>query len=157
MPIKMRSLTKKKFTRLFVLNTFMREDRAGYRRRWCYCQCDCGKKVTILAQSLISGHSKACGCLNKLHGFSGTRFYSIWKGLIYRSKYLHPEKKFDKKWLKFENFHQDMFTAYNRHAARFGMKDTTIDRIDNRRGYSKQNCRWATMHIQRMNQDRMKL
>jgi hypothetical protein len=31
-------------------------------------------------------------------------------------------------------------------------KDKTLDRINNNRGYSKNNCRWATREEQRMNQ-----
>ena len=35
-------------------------------------------------------------------------------------------------------------------------EDLTIDRIDNDKGYSPDNCRWATWHEQRINQRREK-
>jgi hypothetical protein len=47
------------------------------------------------------------------------------------------------RWLKFENFLEDM-----------GVKpgSLSIDRIDNNKGYSKNNCRWATKKEQCRNQ-----
>ena len=47
-----------------------------------------------------------------------------------------------KRWLKFENFLADMGERPQ------GM---TLDRIDNDKGYSKSNCRWATQESQSNN------
>ena len=44
------------------------------------------------------------------------------------------------KWMTYEGFSEDMLSEY---------KDgLTIDRVDNDRGYSKENCRWVTMEKQ---------
>jgi len=50
---------------------------------------------------------------------------------------------YDPYWETFENFWNDMKSSY---------ADTlTLERIDNFKGYSKENCQWATPHEQNMN------
>ncbi len=56
------NLKNKKFNRLLVIKY------AGltkhHQSSW-ECICDCGKKVIVLSQSLLSGHTRSCGCLVK--------------------------------------------------------------------------------------------
>lgn len=49
----------------------------------------------------------------------------------------------DEKWLSFENFYNDMQSNF-----RAGL---TLDRIDNNKGYYKNNTRWANMKTQANN------
>ena len=78
--------------------------------------------------------------------------YAIWAGIIQRctnEKTIGWENYGGRgisvcdRWLSFENFIEDM-----------GMRPTpdhSIDRKDNDRGYSKDNCRWATETEQKRN------
>lgn len=55
------NLIGKKFGRLTVIESLPSENRRTY---WL-CQCNCGKKCKARADSLKSGKTKSCGCLNK--------------------------------------------------------------------------------------------
>lgn len=48
-----------------------------------------------------------------------------------------------KSWLIFDNFYDDMYPSYK--------QGLTLDRINNNRGYSRENCRWITRKEQMQN------
>lgn len=59
---------------------------SGFPRiRWS-CECDCGRVLAVLGESLRSGNTKSCGCLkndmtgarSKIHGLSSSRRYKMW-------------------------------------------------------------------------------
>ena len=89
---------------------------------------------------------------NKKHGMCRTRIYSIWRGMKTRctndkqpnyNRYGARGIDYDKSWELFENFIKDMGGPY---------KDgLTLERIDNSKGYSKDNCGWITPAEQNRN------
>ena len=54
----------------------------------------------------------------------------------------------DDRWMSFKNFLEDMEDSW--------FPNATLDRIDNNKGYSKDNCRWVTKHEQRTNRRKFK-
>lgn len=137
-------------------------DRPTDRNTYWLCKCDCGEIRSITRTSIVSGKSKSCGCMrgehlkgiNKTHGMSKTRIYHEWASMRKRCKsendrcassyYLRgitvcPEWDSD-------------FMAFYEWAMDNGYNDSlTIDRIDNGKGYSPDNCRWITIEQQQSN------
>ena len=142
-----------KFSRLTVVS---KEGRDKWGNYLYSCKCDCGNTTIITGFSLDSENTKSCGCLKieKLttHDSSFTREYRSYTAL--KSRCLNPDNdkysyyggrdiKVCRRWKKdFLNFYKDMGDR---------PRGTSIDRIDNNKGYSKANCRWTTPKVQARN------
>ena len=124
-----------------------------------HCKCDCGKEKVVWKNNLLSGKTKSCGCFRtekivdrfKTHGLSQTYTYSSWQHMINRcynpdnTNYPHYGGRgitVCEEWREYLNFLRDMGER---------PEGLSIDRIDNDKGYSKENCRWATQQQQRSN------
>lgn len=127
------------------------------------CQCTCGKIKLVRESSLIYGDSKGCGCKRNAslrerqttHGLSTHPLYSIWRDMTRRC---HDDRRKDyrhyggrgitvcERWKGdsgLVNFISDMIEGYQEHLE--------IDRVDVNKGYSPDNCKWATRQLQVIN------
>lgn len=122
------------------------------------CRCDCGKVQFVSEYKLRIGWSQSCRCLqaeittkrSTKHGFSPKirkrpKIYGVWCNMINRCTNPNVRQYEDyggrgiavcERWLNnFENFLEDMGEP---------PPGLTIDRLDNDKGYFKENCAWRT-------------
>ena len=129
--------------------------------RWI-CKCECGTVRSILRFTLVNGRSQSCGCrvsekrkgINKTHGMSKTRLYHEWLSMRRRCK--NPNDKsadsYYNKGITVCDEWNDSFESFSLWALANGYNDRlTIDRIDNEKGYTPDNCRWITNEEQQRN------
>jgi len=155
-----KDLTGMQFGRLLVVS-HDRSDCTNHTK-WL-CKCSCGEYKSIREDSLISGHTRSCGCIQKehmaklgnskrTHGMTGTRLYTIWKLMKKRCKSPGDNRKyyFDKGVSVCDEWDKN-FCNFERWAIENGYKDDlTLDRIDPDGDYCPENCRWASW-IQQQN------
>ena len=143
-----------------VATDFVYIKSGAFRMRGLKVRCFCGSVRDSQRTSAIK--SKSCGCLNNnagtrptRHGHKGrhkvTLTYLSWLSMGHRclnknqasfARYGGSGINICKEWLEFRNFLSDMGER---------QQGTTLDRIDNSRGYERGNCRWATYKEQNNN------
>lgn len=134
------------------LDDIIKKDKQGYTvyiKRGLF-KCECSNEFTATIESVKYGHKRSCGCIRpKIGNLRKSSEYHIWKGM--RGRCNNPSNPaYDRyggrgitvcsRWMNenkgFLNFLEDV-------GERPGL-EYSIERINNDKGYYKENCKWAT-------------
>ncbi len=152
---KILDISGERYGRLRVVSFSHREEIAS----WFNCVCDCGKEVRTTSNRLRTGATRSCGCYHRdrtseaktKHGKRHTSIYNIWCNM--RGRCENPtDAAYDRygargitvcdRWKDFSAFYEDMGDKPD---------GLTLERINNDKGYSPENCCWDTMKNQTRN------
>lgn len=117
--------------------------------QYCYSLFEC------MVYDVKRGSTSSCGCKIVKHGLCSHRFYGTWNGMVQRCT--NPKIKAYKNyggrgitvcedWLDIKIFIEWAEATHP------NIQGLSLDRIDNDKGYSPENCRWADRATQRANQ-----
>lgn len=153
-----RDWTSQRFNNLVGI---AKSHQVGHVWHWSF-QCDCGNIITAKPSHVHGNKIKSCGCFRR--EFIGNQFrthgrsrdpestFSTWTNMLTRCNNPNNEQykyygargiKVCLEWFEYENFLADMGERPN--------KELTLERVDNNKGYNKDNCKWATRIEQRNN------
>ena len=120
----------------------------------------CKKEFEADTYSIKRKNTKSCGCLKgQNHGLTHHRFYKTWNDMIRRctnhkaigyKNYGGRGITVCEEWLDIKNFIAWAEATYP------NTEGMSLDRIDNDKGYSPENCTWSDKTTQAINQRRMK-
>lgn len=160
----LKDLTGQRFGRLVVIG------RAGSDKSnhalW-KCRCDCGEIRVVCSGNLLRGMTESCGCFkvdrlkkrNIVHGKRQSRLYGIWINMKKRcsNPIVHNYHRYGGRGITVCDEWMHDFQAFYNWAMENGYDEDapkgqcTIDRIDNDKGYSPDNCRWVDAKTQNNN------
>jgi hypothetical protein len=144
--------TSYKSGHMFGKIMFIRDLEGGVNRRAAFL-CPCGKEFENYIGSVKQGLTKSCGCQYFRKRIWQTVEYHCWRSIQARC--------FNEKNASYENYGRRGITVSEEWLSSFDVflkdmgkrpgKGYSIERIDNDKGYSKDNCKWATWSEQAKN------
>lgn len=125
-----------------------------YGRMSWQCQCVCGNEITLLTEEVRTERPFSCGCTKRPRSYkSHAHLYKRWDSMRQRVKPTSRHRRhyhgkgitICERWQSYDNFKADMGDSFR--------PELSLDRIDNAKGYSPDNCRWVSMKVQSNNKD----
>lgn len=157
------NLIGKKFGRWNVIGPRLtRWSKSGKTRKTVlFCRCDCGSERWVFQSGLINGISTSCGCRNveaiisrqTTHGGANTAEYKNWQTM--KTRCSNPKVKsftdYGSRGITVCPEWESSFLQFITDMGPRPSRNHTVERIDNEKGYCKDNCRWATRAEQNRN------
>lgn len=158
---KYNDLTGKRYGRLLVVELAEKPQNKATKGKYWRCICDCGNEKVVSASLLRKNRAKSCGCLNserienlKSHGKSRdanhkhTVLYGRWANI--KDRCTNPNCKDYKNYggrgiTICDDWKTDFVPFYNWAITNGFSENLQIDRKDNSKGYSPQNCHWVSV------------
>lgn len=133
------------------------EQRGDGSRLYAVFACDCGREIDLPVSRVKAGARQHCGCKanrkpNLQHGMRTSREYSCWVSM--KNRCLNQDSKDYARWGgRGVSVHPDWVASFEAFFSNVGRRPigTTLDRIDNTKGYEPGNVRWATASEQGRN------
>lgn len=140
-----------KFGRWNVI-TETKKESGGRLRPSVWCVCECGTLKNVYRSHLLSGLSVSCGCYQKekaseasrKHLLSKSPEYKVWQGMKGRCHNpTHADYyNYGARGISVSQEWRDSFDRFLEDMGKRPSDKHTIERLDNDKGYCKENCCW---------------
>lgn len=152
--------------RLFGRLTVIKYSRTNKGQAIWLCRCSCGAEKEVTATHLLSGRVVSCGCFrnemnskrmkwqSKKHGMSRSLIYKKYRGMLdrcYNRKNAFYERYGGRGITVCQEWKNDFMKFYEWSMDNGYVDGLSIDRIDNNKGYSPDNCRFVPLRNQQNN------
>jgi len=126
---------------LTILKQLVQREKYGSYR--VLAQCHCGLIRAYRRSRVLAGVTTNCGCVNIKHGEHSSITYVSWEAMMGRC---YTPKKTSYRWYGAKGIKVcDSWKDYRNFKSDMGQRpgiEYSIDRLDSKRDYSKDNCRW---------------